>query len=231
MAMKISIDDSPRSHGEWRRHIPGLAAAGLIAAGLIAFVLTPLRATAPKEWPVRMQIGNANLEIGSAYLRRGPQRAGGLLERADLILQWPDFGAALLVNRDADGNPTPAKAAMHLLVNLRAAAGADPAGHAVSLYGRFVEPDAWTSGAGLVMRRFKPGTPYMDEELFISPPDGSEFTARCPRQSVEGAVSGRCLAQFRIGPLDMTVNFDAALLNDWQHLRDGIVKFAARSLR
>lgn len=227
----MSISEAPQDRYDWRRHIPALAATAMIAAGLVSFVLLPLRAPARADWPVKMMIGKSALEINSSYMRRGPQRAGGLLERADLILQWPDFRAAELVTRDADGNPGPARTADHLLVSLRAAEGADPAHHAVALYGRFVESDAWTSGTGLVMRRFKPGSPYADEELFISPPDGGEFTARCPRQTVEGSVNGRCLAQFRVGALDMTVNFDATLLGDWQHLRDGVVKFAARSLR
>ncbi|MGL4324907.1 MAG: hypothetical protein ACRCTD_12790, partial [Beijerinckiaceae bacterium] len=159
------------------------------------------------------------------------QRAGGALERADLIIQWPDFQPAQLVVRDKDGHPAAAQPAHHLLVNVRAMEGANPAKHATALYGRFLDGDTVSNTSGLIMRRFKTSSPYADEELFVSPPDGEEFTARCPRQDAVGNINGRCLAQFRVGQVDMTVNFDAALLSEWQQVRDGAVNLIARALR
>lgn len=229
----MSVYEQGHDRLEWRRHWPALAGIAGIAAALIGFVLIPLRSppglTAPK--PVILHIGKSTLELDANYLRRGAQRAGGHLERADLIVQWPDFRPAQLVVRDAEGSPAPASAANHLLIHIRAAEGADPARHTANLYGRFLDGDAWTSGDGLVMRRFKTNSPYPDEELFISPPDGQEFAARCPRQDVEGAVHGRCLVQMRIAQVDITVNFDAMLLNEWHAMRDGVLNLIARAIR
>lgn len=229
----MSVTDHGHEGLEWRRHWPALTGVACAAAGLIAFVLIPLRMPAAPgaAKPVILHIGKATLELDVNYLRRGAQRAGGPLERADLIVQWPDFRPAQLVVRDREGVPVPAHPAGHLLIHIRAAEGADPAGHATALYGRFLDGEAWTSGTGLVMRRFRANSPYPDEELFIAPPDGKEFTARCPQQNVEGAVNGRCLSQMRIAQVDVTVNFDATMLGEWQAMRDGVMNLIARAVR
>ncbi|MGL4496209.1 MAG: hypothetical protein ACRCUX_10360 [Beijerinckiaceae bacterium] len=217
----------------FQRHWPALAAIALAAILLIGFVLIPLRtpilSTSPR--PVTLQIGKGVLEIDANALRRGAQRSGGMLERADLILSWPEFNAAQLVERDASGSPIAAQPARHVLLSLRAAEGADPARHTATLYGRFLDGETGTTTGGLIVRRFRDNSPYHGEELFISPPDGEEFAARCPQQTVTGAVNGRCLAQFRVGMFDATVNFDASLLPEWQHLRERTLGLIARAIR
>jgi hypothetical protein len=93
----------------------------------------------------------------------------------------------------------------------------------MTLYARFFADEHWSNPGGLLMRRFRPDSPYGGEELYFSPPDGEAFSARCPRQgSVADVGSANCLWSFRQDGLDIQARFPASLLPRWTRLRDGV---------
>lgn len=215
-----------------RNIAPLLAAVGAAALSLGAIAALrwrPAQIDQPKH--VAMMIGARAIELDRRYLYSPPQRAGGRTDRADLLLSWPDFGPAKIVMRDERGHATPAPSSLHVLASLRMAEGSDPAGRALAVHGRFVEPEIWSNPGGLIARRFKVNSPYEGEELIMTP-DGREFAARCPIASqARDDLPPRCLTTVRLADIDVTVSFDPALLPEWKRLKDGVVDVVARALR
>ncbi|OJY33824.1 MAG: hypothetical protein BGP06_08150 [Rhizobiales bacterium 65-9] len=209
-----------------------VAACVATLAATCAILVSQRRDAAPAAPAlVAIEIGAQRLEIDSRLIQEGAQRSGGKLDRADLVLGWPAFGPAQRVARDEAGRPAPPAPSAHLLVSLRAADGVDPATRALAVHGRFVEPEIWSNPGGLVVRRFKAGSPYEGEELVMTP-DGREFSARCPvAGSTGGLAEYRCLATIRRGAIDATVSFDPSLLPDWRDLKTGLLGVLARAAR
>ena len=81
------------------------------------------------------------------------------------------------------------------------------------------------------MRRFEAGSPYDREELYIAPPEGRTFYARCmrPIQPPDGLPES-CISEFRQGGLDIRVRFNPELLPHWSQLTEG-VRGLVRSLQ
>jgi hypothetical protein len=197
-----------------------VAAMGLVGvgAGLGAdALLRPVAAPAAEVVPAT--IGALRLAVPAAFVRGGA-RAGG--ERIDAVLRHPTFEAAASAPRGA----RPAGADVSGLVFLsivKADGGIDPAERAQDLYGRFLEADAWQNPGGLLLRRFQAGSPYEDEELYLSPPDGRAFTARCRKPGKGTDLIGEaCLWRHRIEGADIQVRFAPDLLPEWEALAAGV---------
>ncbi len=203
-------------------------ADGLVVAYLVvifvATALTALFAAAAvnqrKAEPsrVRFTIGATALTVPSAWLRPGMSRTGGAVERLDLVIPWPDEPA------DGEADAKRGTAAIEKVV-LVALTGADaalaPAQRPARLYSRFLTAEVWPNPGGLVLRRFRQGTPYEDEELYLSPPDGHAFAARCPRGVSTLPVREGCVAEIRVGQLDAQLRFAPAQLVAWERLAEG----------
>ena len=70
---------------------------------------------------------------------------------------------------------------------------------------------------GLVRRRFKVGSPFEGEDLYLAEADGSRFAARC--STVAQADPGTaCLSEVRIGDLSLRLRFAAERLPAWRGL-------------
>lgn len=134
----------------------------------------------------------------------------------DLAARFPDFRP--LAPERGRGS---AEAAVFL--HLQAEDGAlEPGERAAKLYARFLERDQWTHPGGLIMRRFEPGSPYQREELYIAPPEGRLFTARCtrPPQPPDG-LPNTCISELRLRGLDAQLRFAPELLPEWERLMAG----------
>jgi hypothetical protein len=84
------------------------------------------------------------------------------------------------------------------------------------LYARFLSSYVWTNPGGLQLRQFEAKTPYEGEELYISPPDGRDFTARCPLQAAQKSAGGLCMWEVRTQGVDVIVSFSPSRLTDWE---------------
>ncbi|WP_342361644.1 hypothetical protein [Terrarubrum flagellatum] len=225
--------EAPVEAADRGRSLAPIAAAfvaAMISVGAIGLLRwTPAAPLAPRF--VKIELGERILELDEALIHPGPQRQGGKLDRADLILGWPDLGPAHLVAWDDRGHAAPPAASAHVLMSLQAADGIDPATRSLAVHGRFIEPEIWSNPGGLIMRRFKAGSPYEGEELVMTP-DGAEFAARCPTAGVgRHDLPPRCLATFRAAGVDALVSFDPALLPEWQRLKSGVLNLVGRALR
>lgn len=107
----------------------------------------------------------------------------------------------------------------------------EPSTRVRQLYARFLSSTAWASAGDLVLRRFAAGTPYEDEDLYISPPDGQDFWARCKRQDGLEPIAEGCLSEFRIGNLDIQAKFSKSVLPQWKPLTAAIRESVADMMK
>jgi hypothetical protein len=199
-----------------------LCVAGAAFAGVVfALRLTVSQQPETAGAPVAVVVGEVKLMISAAAIRVPEQRIGGTLARLDLALDaltLTPAGYRAADKADVDGT---------IFVSLELARdGGDPANRAEDLYSRFLEADTEEAPDGLVKRRFKPKSPYNDEDLYLAAPDGKAFSARC------GPVNARsmpptCLWQVRHGGLDVQIRFAPQHLPDWQRIAAGVFDMLA----
>lgn len=213
-----------------------LQIAGLLLISAAALGGLGVWTTYPGYWPfaaadraqVAASVSGNQFHIDSLYLRTPDQMRGGDLRQIDLVAHFPDFRPG------SRQTPRPGQAMQspqEVVVTILPPDGAvEPAERPSKLYARFLEPDAWSHPGGLVMRRFEDGSPYEREELYIAPPEGRTFYARCmrPIQPLDGLPES-CISEFRQGGLDIRVRFSPELLPQWSQLTEG-VKGLVRSL-
>jgi hypothetical protein len=229
----------PRRRGKGLlRLLAGLAIAAslIVAAGLHGM-----------NWrdPVRLvgvQLGDVALQVPVSLIRPGPQRDGGPLSRLDLVLNSVDFDALKPHAGFPQDDPAQDDRAKNNLASLGAAlliaitppdGIGDPASRLSDLHARFLEPGLNPAQAGLMMRRFRPLSPYAGEELFFAPPDGRLFWARCPAPAEpgKGLVAPVCLTELRRGGLDLQIRFDPSALDRWTQIEARLTALLAQLRR
>ena len=195
-----------------------MLACGLIAASLatgIALVLDELRQP-PADVAVEASLGETRLRFMPALARLPEARSGGALDQIDLAVRFPDFQAP---QRQVDGT-VPAMVFIRLTPQDHSL---DPAERPVRLYAPFLELAGWHQEGGLVMRRFAAGSPYQTDDLYLAPPEGRLFWARCLRPAEPPVpLPDTCLSDLRLHGLDVQVRFDPALLPEWERLDAGV---------
>jgi hypothetical protein len=191
----------------------GLALFGA-GLGFVLFWWTSQPAATARE-PIPVTIGNASFALPPAYVRDGALPRPGAQERVDLVLRFPELTP---IQRGETGPAV-------FVAILREDGVIDPSRRVLEIYGRFLEPDIWRNPGGLLLRRFTADSPYGDEELFISPPDGGAFSARCRKPQAPGRgsdIGEACLWRFRAGGADVQVRFAPELLPQWEALSEGV---------
>jgi hypothetical protein len=205
-------------------------------AGLLLALLLRQSSASPTE-TARFAVGANILDVPVAWLRPGAPRSGGRVGRLDLALPWPDNGGS----GDAAGQSSRAPSLgldRAVLVSIVPSDGAiAPPDRPATLYSRFVTADVDSHAGGLIVRHFRSGSPYDGEDLYLSPPDGRSFSARCPSReptSTARDTGGReinwregCVAELRIGNLDTQLRFSAPRLASWERLADGVRRAVA----
>jgi hypothetical protein len=201
--------------------------------GILLYILTQNaqieRGTAPEAAMVEVSLGQAQLRLPRAYVRQTDPSLGGNPERLELEIHFPDFRPVERPQHAASA----ADDAQTVFISLQAAdATLDPADRFAKLYARFLETEAGEAPAGLIMRRFEPGSPYEAEDLYLAPPEGRLFTARCtrPRQPPDGFPE-TCLAEIRLRGIDARIRFRPARLVNWEQLENGSRDLLLRSLQ
>ena len=188
---------------------------GLLWAGYIALTRY---SGAPPSSAVEVMLGQSHLRLDSAYLRHQEDRDGGRPNELAIAASFDSFRPALAAGPLRPGMPLADPNV--IVITLRPADPAlDPAERTAKLYARFLESETWSHPGGLIMRRFRQQSPYANEELYIAPPDGRRFAARCtrPMQSHDG-LPDTCVAETRLENLDINIRFASNLLVDWDKL-------------
>lgn len=197
-----------------------LAAFLLLIAALAVAALSFFfwRADAPDR-VIEAELAGAHFAFARGYARDAATASGGMTDRLNFIAAFPDFRPPAASHR---GN-----AQIVVVTVAQRDEGPDPGERPSALYARFLSADVLDGPGGLLLRRFEPNSPYDLEELYIAPPDGRSFFARCPK--AKGATLGEtCLSVFREGGLDVELRYAPILLERWDALYDGARAMLAR---
>lgn len=196
------------------RHVmASLALVGAMAVAGTHLGWEAVKERRPKAEILSVVLAGKPLQVPAAWLHDDSLPQERELQRLDLIVPLHT------------GSSSPGKV-MDRVVLIRLTRADDsvaPELRTETLYARFFDSNVWTNPGGLILRGFARGTPYEDEELYLAPPDGRDFAARCPRSDIVGSAaspigSGMCIWEFRTGELDALVAFAPARLSDWQNI-------------
>lgn len=196
--------------------IASLLLCVLVAVGVGLLLLS--REEAPDAL-VQAEIAGRKFAYVRGFARDETTGAGGLAERLSFIASFPAFKPLAAKDR--------ASARAVTLTVTQKDDSLDPAERPAKLYARFLTPEAREGPGGLVVRDFEQESPYDFEQLFIAPPDGRIFFARCPKPQ-GGAPGEGCLSMFREGSVDVEIRYPAALLDHWEAVVDGSRALLAR---
>jgi hypothetical protein len=200
--------------------ILGLAPTVLLLAGLALWRLWP--APPPHEM-LTFDIGGQRLRFASDYVRL-PDSVEP--DRVDLVVRAPDFApaAATPARLPASGEVEEKdKGRAQIFLTLTPAPRID--GRAATAapaerYAPYLTPDAQVSDSGLLRRRFADDSPYAGEDLYLAPPDGEDFFARCQRPKIPAdGLPESCLSEFRGDGIQVQMRFDPVWLGEWSRLR------------
>jgi hypothetical protein len=192
--------------------VAAVVALALVGAGVLAY--RRLAASAPRF--AVATVGGERLTLASAYLR--PSRA----DAAELVAFFPDFTPAGGFADVAAATDLDDRFARLVFIGLKPADPAlDPAERTARLYQRFLDENSWSHPGGLVARAFVDGSPFEGDELFYVAPEGRDFAARCRRPDPARKTPNTCIAEFRLGDLDVELRFAASLLSQWSALKEG----------
>jgi hypothetical protein len=193
----------------------------VVGLGAAIYGVSRPRGTAERA-TVEADIGDAHFSYRAAYARDPATAAGGLADRLAFIVKFPNFeplGAA--TPRGARASLTERSDEAVFITIAQADEAVDPANRPALLYSRFLEGDASAGPGGLIARKFESGSPFELEQLYLAPPDGRVFFARCPRlRGSEDALLDMCLWVFRTRSLDVELRFAPTLLEHWEILVD-----------
>lgn len=172
-------------------------------------------------------IGDAMLSYPAAYARNHVAAGAGRLDRLDLAASFPDFKPAAETRGVLTEAELAERTARTVFVTITPDdRSLEPTERPARLYAPLLDPIGFAKPAGLVLRRFQQGSPYEGEELYMTPPEGRAFWARCPTPEARGAREP-CLTELRVDGVNLTVRFSPRLLPDWERLREGVTHLVA----
>jgi hypothetical protein len=193
----------------------GLAPSVLMIVGLALWRLWP--APPPSE-TLTFDIGGQRLRFASPYVRMTETIEP---DRVDLVVRAPDFTpAAATPARLPAAGEVDEKGRTQIFLTLTPAQKLDRNAAPAERYAPYLAPEAQVTEGGLLRRRFEDNSPYAGEDLYLAPPDGEDFFARCQRPRIPSdGLPDACLSETRIDGLMLQMRFDPVWLADWQHLR------------
>ena len=201
----------------------------VLTATLALVLRWPGPSSAPDAPSVPISVGGLVFNVPPAAIRLPLQRRAGAQGRLDLVFLWP-----ALVPPDPAAKPAASQelpALDRLFVTIAALDDTlGPVERIKSIYPRYFDFGRFAGPDGLLVIRFRDGTPYQAEDLFYDPAAPAHFVARCSRPGA-GPTPGICLLERRLAEAaDITVRFPRDWLVDWRRLSAGIDRLIA-SLR
>jgi hypothetical protein len=206
--------------------ILGLAPSVLMIVGLAVWRFWP--APPPPE-TLTFDIGGQRLRFASAYVRM-PETIEP--DRVDLVVRAPDFApAAATPARLPAAGEVDDKGRTQIFLTLTPAAKLDRNAPPAERYAPFLASEAQVTEGGLLRRRFEDNSPYAGEDLYLAPPDGEDFFARCQRPRIPSdGLPDACLSDFRVDGVMVQMRFDPVWLAEWQHLRGNALQLTRAAM-
>jgi hypothetical protein len=185
--------------------ITALLAVTLLSTAYLARNVLTLPAVTPEVETQVIEIGNRRFSIERDWLLGSAVH--GDKERISLRLPL----SSLIPHDLADPE------AAVLLAYITSDNSLAPSERVKMLYARFLSSDAAPAAGGLIRRQFRAGTPYEGETLFLSPPEGRAFAARCP-SSTSATLPVTCFAEIRHAGYDIQIQLAKRDLALWEKI-------------
>lgn len=166
--------------------------------------------------PVRLAVAGVALRVDPRLARTPADLANPAPQELDLVLAMPDLSPA-----GAKANSTPLEKLVFLTLRPRDEK-IEPRDKPARLYARFLKQGVEAHPAGLILRRFEQGSPYDGEQLYMTPPEGRSFWARCA--SASDQLPATCISEARIAGLDIRLRFKPEMLAEWETVAAGVVR-------
>ena len=166
--------------------------------------------------PVRLAVAGVALRVDPRLARTPADLANPAPQELDLVLALPDLSPA-----GAKANSMPLEKLVFLTLQ-QPDEKIEPRDKPTRLYARFLGTGVEVHPAGLILRRFEPGSPYEGEQLYMTPPEGRAFWARCAAATL--TLPATCISEARIGGVDIRLRFKPEALGAWETLTAGIVR-------
>jgi hypothetical protein len=209
-----------------RRLVSALALLLLALLAVGAFRAASRRAPGAGPTIIEASVGGAQFSYRLAFARDGTTRMGGDVDHLAFLVVFPDFSPAPPASADPKIRAAQEQDENRVFILVAPKDETiDPAARPSRLYARFLEGEVFGAPAGLMMRRFEAGSPYELEQLYLAPPDGASFFARCPKPEAGFMGAAPCLWALRRGALDVELRFSPALLEHWERLAEGTLAF------
>lgn len=196
-------------------------AVGLLGLAFAANATLLLREPSIPQLPqgiAEIDLSGLPLKASRALILDPAQHGGGRLLRLDLGLDRETFEPlpppSLQRKNVSQGQK------LHLVLT-NPGLQAPPVDQLQQLYARFLLPETHNTPSGLVLRRFRPGTPYEDRELFIGAGQfggglGRLFIALCPKTGAQDIEA--CTAKLRQDGVEVEMRFAPQALSDWRRI-------------
>jgi hypothetical protein len=218
-----------------RSHMTLIMVAATVAAGaigLVAYLLWPTwgvgAANAPSRLPV--SVGGTLFNVPPPAVRRKIQRHSGPQERVDLSFTFPSLEAPEMP-RHFSADTVEEKVQPIDRIFLSISAHHDtlaPDIRVRTIYPRYLEQASTPIDDALTMRAFRDGSPYGNEDLFVTGApnlNGPSLTARCTRDDV---TPGMCLSERRVDGADLTFRFPRSWLSQWRDVANAMNRLTAQ---
>ncbi|WP_199092658.1 hypothetical protein [Bosea sp. ASV33] len=198
----------PRADGALLKAALLILTAGALATALAVYLTH--RRDEPTSAPQPARVGDVALMI--------PKDLTGVDDEGDtsrlvgmvrLRLDWPSLGPA---------QPDKRK---RLLITLSPPDKVNEPARQLSTYARFLTPTVWSNPGGLVVRGFRKGSPFENDEFYVSVPDGKGFAARCPIDTGSG-LEEPCRITFQHRGMDVNIRFPRTIIADWAVMLGGV---------
>ena len=197
------------------------AATAVLALTVTVMIRSPGPSSAPDAPSLPISIGGLVFNIPPAAIRVPLQRRAGAQGRVDLAFLWPQLSPPDPNTKPAAAEEFPALDRIFVTI-VRADDSLPPPDRIKNIYPRYFDFGRFAGPEGLLVVRFRDGTPYQGEDLFYDPNQPEGFVARCSRPSA-GPTPGICLWERRLADAaDLTVRFPRDWLGDWRQVAANI---------
>ena len=202
------------------------AATAVLAVAVAVMIRSPGATSAPDAPALPISIGGLVFNIPPAAIRVPLQRRAGAQDRVDLAFLWPQLSPPDPNAKPAASDAFPAFDRIFVTI-VPADDSLRPPDRIKTIYPRYFDFGRFAGPEGLLVVRFRDGTPYQGEDLFYDPGQPEGFVARCSRPGA-GPTPGMCLWERRLGDAaDLTVRFPRDWLSDWREVMGKIERLIA----
>lgn len=179
---------------------------------------------------VSLALAEQILRLDQGYLLKTNSASRSERDQITLIAQFPDLRPFTHFPNDKDIRQRRVLITLKPIDETRGEIA--PEDRPSRLYARYLKAAAGGLENGLLQRRFETGSPYQNEDLFIAPPDGRAFYARCSRPNQQAdAIEESCFTELRQSGLEVRILFAPDMLGKWTLLTDGVRALISKAIK